>query len=123
MIFTFFITIVFIAELIIATSIILNLLKLNRISVDYDKFLYEIKPKVQSIFILGRKISEQFLELTPIWIKNFRNKKDAFILNQIKNLIVSVFLWKTNIKIIKKLRRNKFVKTALKSFTLLQNMV
>ena len=123
MIFTFFITIVFIAELIIAFTIFINLVKIDKLILETNDTLNIAKPEIKGLVELARKISEQLKELAPIWVENFNDERDKIIIKQLKSVFAGLLLWKMNFKLIKKIRKSKLLKTAWKGFTLLQNMV
>ncbi len=123
MIFTFLITIVFIAELIITTAIITNLLKLDRTLNRANAYIEKINPEIRTILSLIEKISAQILELTPDWVEKFRQIRNKIILNQIKSLIAGFLFWSINIKVIKKLRKSKFIKAAWQGLSLIQNVI
>ena len=71
MVFIFFTTIVFIAELIIVFAILFNLIKFDAYINKTNELLVEAKPKIEEVMKLVHGISEQILELTPIWVEKF----------------------------------------------------
>ncbi len=123
MIFIFFIAIVFIAELIIAFALILNLIKIDSFINRTNDIIIETKPKIQEIMVLVHGISGQVRELTPMWVEKFRKIRNNFVRKQLESLMSSILFWGINIKLMKRLRKTKFVKFAWKGLTLLQNML
>lgn len=123
MIFKIFTAIVFIAELIIAISAIMYLLKLNKKILVYNDIISDAKPKIKEIFVLIKGLSEQILELIPEYIENMRRKIEDKLFAKLQVLLTSLLVWKLNIKLIRKIRKSFIFKTALKSFSLIRNMV
>ena len=123
MIFTFFTVIVFIAELIIALTVILSLLRFDIAINKTIELIEETRPKIKDVCELFRKISEQIYELTPIFIEQLIQKRDEIILTQLKSLMASLIFCGINIKIVKKIRKSKPVKILLKGLSLVQNMI
>ena len=70
MVFKILISIVFIAELIIAFSIIFQLVKFDRAINKTIIYLEKTNPKINELLDLFHKISGQILELIPIWLAN-----------------------------------------------------
>lgn len=123
MILTFFTMIVFIAEIIILIATITALLRLDRAICEINFFVIELKPKLENVVILVRKISEQLVALAPIWVENFNKAKETFIVEQIQKVLVTFIFWRINVKVIKRVRKSKLVKLISKGFNLLQNMI
>ena len=123
MIFYIFISIVFLAELIIFAAIVVQLVKFDRFCLSSIKFLDEAKPKIKNIFELVHGISEQVYELVPIWIENMKSKRDRILQKQLESVLTGLLFWKINTKILKKLRKNKMVRMALKGLTLIQSVI
>ena len=61
MVYTILISIVFIAELIIAITILQNLIKLDKCIIQLDETISEAKPSIKDISSLLRKISKQWV--------------------------------------------------------------
>ena len=77
MLFKIFTTIVFIAELIIAYTIISKLVQFDKMILETNAFVVEANPKIKEITRLVRKISDQIAELVPMYVeklKELRNK-------------------------------------------------
>ena len=123
MVFVILISIVFVAELIIAGTVIINLIKLDRQINEAAEFLEEANPKLRGLLEIVKEISGQVLELIPIWIENLKKERDKIILSQVKSLISTIIFWSINIKVINRLRKAKLVKVAWKGLTLLQNVI
>ena len=123
MIFIFFTTIVFIAELIIVFAILFNLIKFDAYINKTNELLVEAKPKIEEVMKLVHGISEQILELTPIWVEKFRKVRNELVRKQLESLMSSVLIWCINLKAIKYIKKSKFAKFAWKGLTLLQNML
>lgn len=123
MLFKFLIFIVFIAELIITYEIIINLVKFDKIINSTNEFLNTKKSDITDIAQLCNKLSEQILELSSDWVENLKKSRDKIILNQVKSLITGILFWSINIKVIKQLRKSKFLKAIGKGLTLVRNMI
>lgn len=123
MIFIIFTTIVFIAELIIVFAILFNLIKFDAYINKTNELLVEAKPKIEEVMNLVHGISEQILELTPIWVEKFRKVRNELVRKQLESLMSSVLIWCINLKAIKYIKKSKFAKFAWKGLTLLQNML
>lgn len=123
MIFIIFTTIVFIAELIIVFAILFNLIKFDAYINKTNELLVEAKPKIEEVMKLVHGISEQILELTPIWVEKFRKVRNELVRKQLESLMSSVLIWCINLKAIKYIKKSKFAKFAWKGLTLLQNML
>ncbi len=123
MLFKFLIFIVFIAELIITYEIIINLVKFDKIINSTNEFLNTKKSDITDIAQLCNKLSEQILELSSDWVENLKKSRDKIILNQVKSLITGILFWSINIKVIKQLRKSKFLKAIGKGLTLVRNVI
>ena len=123
MLFIILISIVFVAELIIAGTVIINLIKLDKQIHAAIQFLEEANPKICGLLEIVQKISAQVLELIPIWIENLKQERNKIILNQTRRLISTIIFWSINIKVINRLRKTKLAKIAWKGLTLLQNVI
>lgn len=123
MVFVILISIVFVAELIIAFSVITNLIKFDKRIKRAAQFLEEAEPRLKELLVVVQKISAQILELIPVWLATLRQERDKIILNQAKSLISTILFWSINIKIIKRLRKTKIVKAVWKGLTLVQNVI
>ena len=93
MVFYILISIVFLAELVITCSVVSHLLKWDKIIIGADEFIDEAKPKIREIAKISRKISEQLIELTPIFVENIKNFFIKLALENIKSLLAGVGVW------------------------------
>ena len=123
MIFTLFTAIVFIAEVIIAFTIIFHLIKLDKYFIEAAEFIAAAKPKIKDISGLAKGISEQMAELVPIWIDNLKDLRNKIILAKLESLMSAFLFWSINIKVMRKFKQSKFLKAAFKGLSLLQNVV
>ena len=123
MVYTILISIVFIAELIIATTVIQYFLKLDKLVLSYNSQIIKLNTEIKQISVLVRKISEQIIVLTQDYIdKTKRNSEDA-LFRQLSKLFLSLFLMKINIKFINRIRKSKITKTLAKGLSFIENMV
>lgn len=123
MIFTFLISIVFIAELIIAISIILNVVRLDKALLSFNQTLNLAKPSINEVCILMRRISSQLKELSFRYVQKVKQEREELLAKNLLKLLSGILLWKLNIRIIKKLRKSKLVRTLGKGLSLLQIVV
>lgn len=123
MIFTFLITIVFIAEIIIAISVILNLLRLDKAVLNLSETIDLINPEVKEICTLGRKISFQLKELSQRFTQKVKDEREKFLTDKLVSVLLGALVWKMNIKAIKKFRRTKLAKTLSRGLSLLQIVI
>ena len=93
MIFYFLISIVFIAELIIAITLVLNLIKLDKVFIKYNELLDSAKPSIKELLITVRKISEQLVEFAPIIVENIKSALINIVMGQVKNTIGALTFW------------------------------
>ena len=123
MIFKFLTAIVFIAEIIIGFALIINLVKLDRKILALNETVIQIKPGIKDICSLIKAISFQIKELVLDYSERLVKKREDMALRFIIKTFAGIVLWKTNLKIIKKLRKSKALKTIAKGLTLLQIVV
>jgi len=93
MLFYFLISIVFIAEIVIAFALISSLLKFDKKVIAFDEFLDEARPSIKGLLITIRKISKQFLELSPLVVKQVKSFFANIIMGQIKSLAGALTFW------------------------------
>ena len=93
MIFYFLISIVFIAEVIIALALIIGLVKADKILLKYNEIVDETRPSVKSVMILVRKISKQLVELAPILTEQIKKILVASLMSQLKSMLGAVTFW------------------------------
>ena len=123
MIFTFLITIVFIAEIIIAIAIIHRLLLLDKAVIELKSTLEIAKPKLCDICSLVRNISEQWIDLSEDFVEKFKTKGEDITLRILSKLLIAMILWKLNSKAIKRIRNSRTYKILGKGLSLLENVV
>lgn len=123
MIYTFLITIVFIAEIIIAFALIKTLITIDKKICDLDETITLARPSVTDIADLMRKISEQVKELTSENIEKFKNYQEDVALRTLSKMLIAMVLVKANIKTINRFRKSKLGKTLAKGLSILENMV
>ena len=93
MVFYILISIVFIAEIIIALTVILNLIKVDKFCNDMNNLLTEINPKIKDICQISRKISEQMLEFSPIIAENIKTFFINLLKDQLKSMLAGLTFW------------------------------
>ena len=123
MVYTFLISIVFIAELIIAITVIQNLLRLDKKVIELDETISLSKPSIKDISILIRKISEQWIVITENFIDKTKKESEEFFLRRLLKLLLGILVINLNIKFINNIRNSKITKIIVKSWSFLENMV
>ena len=123
MLYTFLITIVFIAEIIITLTVIIALLKLDKAIIETDVLVSDIKPSLKDVLYLMKKISAQMIELAEDFEFNIKKQEEDTAVRFLNKTLIALILWKINSKAVTKIRRSKIFKTASKGFNLLKNMV
>ena len=123
MLYTFLITVVFIAELIIVVSIITALFRIDKLLLSLNTTIDEAKSGVKDIFILMNKISEQCVELSEDFVSKIKEKEEDIALKQLNKLLIAILLLKLNSKAIRKFNRSKWGKTLKRGFAFVQSMV
>lgn len=123
MIYTILISIVFIAELIITTSIIRGLLKFDKYLISFDSDITRHKSNIKDISVLVKKISEQSIILAEDFVIKTKEKSEDILLKQLTKVLVALLVLSLNFKIIKEIRKSKITKTLVKGFSFLENMV
>ena len=93
MIFYFLISIVFIAEVIIALALVLNLVKLDKVFVEYNEVLNSVKPSIKELLITVRKISEQMTEISPMIEKQAKSILVDIVRGQLKSFVGTLIFW------------------------------
>lgn len=123
MIFTFLISIVFIAELIIAIALLKILFNLDKKVLEINLKLVNSKDSINEVCILARKISVQLKILSQDFVDKIKDKSENILLKNLSKILISVVLLNLNFKVVKKMRKSKLVKTLAKGFNLIENMV
>ena len=123
MVYTILISVVFIAELIIAVTVIQNLLRLDKAVLNLSETVLETQSGIRDISVLARKITEQWQILATDFVeKTKRNSEDA-LLKHLSKILMSVLVLNLNFKIIKKIRKSKVTRMLAKGLSFLGNMV
>ena len=123
MLYTFLISIVFIAEVIIGLTLIIYLLKFDKAVLALNETVSEIKPGIREISVLSKNISEQLVELANRFVKRIKYEQEEMILRGLSKLLISLLVVKINIKAVNKFRKSKIAKVLGKGLSLLENMV
>ena len=123
MIYTFLISVVFIAEIIIAIAIVNFLLRIDKEILAIDSNLAEMKPSISEISGLVRKISEQIQVLSEDYVEKIKNDSEEFLLRRLSKFLMGFLVLNLNFKIVKRIRKSKLTKTLVRGFNLLENMV
>ncbi|MBE7702652.1 MAG: hypothetical protein E7Z89_01245 [Cyanobacteria bacterium SIG28] len=123
MLYTFLISVVFIAEIIIVITMFQCLLKLDKKIISLDELLNLVKPKIKDISVLIKNISEQSVELTNQNIEQFKNNQEVAFSKLVLKVLISLLLCKLNINVINKIRKSKLLKKIGKGLSLLEIMV
>ena len=123
MIYTFLISIVFIAEIIIAVAIINFLVRVDKKILAMDNNLLEMRPKISDISELARKISEQIQILAKDYVEKIKEDSEELLLRRLSKILMGLLVLNLNFKIVKQVRKSKITKTLVRGFNLLENMV
>ena len=123
MLFTFLISIVFIAEVIIAISAIISLVKLDKMVLELVETVKLAQPKIKDISGLVVAITEQWTEIAEDYVSKFKNKGEDVALRFLTKLFGAMLLWKINSKLIRKITKSRTFKIIGKGLSLLENMV
>lgn len=123
MIFTILISIVFIAEIIITVALIKALMNFDKKVCELNDTVALIKPQVAEISELARLVSGQLVELSNKFVDDFKRNKENMLLRYFSKVLLGMFLIKTNIGIVRKMRKSKLVRTLAKGLSMLGNMV
>ncbi len=123
MLFKIFTIIVFVAELIIAYTIISKLFQFNRVIVEANVFFQEANPKIKEVLQLIKGISEQVTELIPVYLDEIKRIGNKIALAKFESLIALILFWSINIKVLNKIRRTKIFKIVVKGLTVLSSVI
>jgi hypothetical protein len=123
MIFTILISIVFIAEIIITVALIKALLNFDKKICELEETVVLLKPQITEVSELARLVSGQLVELSKKFVDDFKRNNENMILRHFSKAILGLFLIRTNIGIVRRLRKSKMVRTLAKGLSLLGNMV
>ena len=93
MIFYFLISIVFIAEIIIAIFLLTNLYKLDKNINEYNSLLNNLKPSIKEILNTYEDLSKELLKLAPIIMNKVKDIIKDFAMGQLKSFIGALTFW------------------------------
>lgn len=123
MVYTFLISVVFIAEIIIAVTLFQVLIKFDRAVIGLNETVVLAKPSIKDISDLVKKISEQYKEFAEQFAQKVTRNSEEIILYRLFKLTIGYFLIKSNIKLVQKIRKSKITKALAKGLSLLEIMV
>ena len=123
MVYTILITIVFIAEIIIATTIIQNLMRCDKAILDCNETIEKANPIIKEISDLAHKVSEQAVELSEHFVYKFKKDQEDIVLRFLSRVLMLLLLLKINSKAINTFRKSKSGKLIIKGLSMLGNMV
>ena len=123
MIYTILISVVFIAELIIAISIIQNLIRLDKDIINLNNTFIETKGSIKDVCILARKISEQWQILAQDFVDKTKEESEEFLYKILSKTLVSLLILSLNFKFVNKIRKSRITKTFARGWSFLENMV
>ena len=123
MIYTFLISVVFIAEIIIAITVYQVLIKFDKAVIDLNETVVLAKPGISDISELVRKISKQYKELSEQFVQKVTRNSEEVVFARLFKVLLGFLLVKTNIKLVQKIRKSKITKALAKGLSLLEIMV
>lgn len=123
MVFKIFTLITFIAELIITIAVIKKLTEIDRQILNTSAFVSEIKPKLKELVSLVKKTSALILAVCDDFVHGMKKRRDEVILEELTKMLFTIWIWKANLKIIKKLKKSRLVKSLKRAFSMLQFVV
>lgn len=123
MIYTILITVVFIAELIIAITIIKFLISLDNKIIKNDELLTQVAPSIKDISVLSRKITSQWVILSQDFVDKVKKDSEEKFLKLFSKFLVGLLVLNLNFKIVKKIKKSKITKSFVKGWSLLESMV
>ncbi len=123
MVYTILISIVFIAEIIITITILQNLIKLDKVVLDYSETVKQANPLIKDVANLSKKVSEQIIELAEHFVYKLKKDQEDIFLRFLSKILMILLLLKINSKAINAFRKSKSGKLIIKGLTMLGNMV
>ncbi len=123
MVYTILISIVFIAELIIAITIIQNILRLDKKIQELDEIIFASRQGINDITVLIKKISEQWVIITQNNVNKVKKNSEDAIFKHVLRLFLSILLVNLNLKFVNKIRKSKMIKIIAKGWSFFENMV
>lgn len=101
MLYYVLISVVILAEIIIAVELFLILIKVNKKLINANIFFDEAKPKIKDIARVSCKISEQLAELAPFWVRKFKMFILKIVLNNLKSMLMGFLIFGLRQKFLK----------------------
>lgn len=123
MVYPILISIVFIAEIIIAVTVIQNLLRVDKAVIELNDIVEEANPRIREMSDLVKKISEQSVELSKNFVIRFKEEQEDFALKNLSKLLMAILLLKINSRAINAFRKSRAGKFIVKGLSMLGNMV
>ena len=123
MVYTFLISVVFIAEIIIAVTLFQVLIKFDKAVIDLNETVVLAKPSIKDISDLVKKISEQYKEFAEQFAQKVAKNSEEIIFYRLLKVLLGYLLIKSNIKFVQKFRKSKITKALAKGLSLLEIMV
>ena len=109
--------------MIIAITIIQNLLRLDNAVLELDNKLSSKKLDVKEISELMRKISEQWEILAQDFVDKTKRDTEEILLRNLSKMLVGLLVLNLNFKFVNKIRKSKVTRTLAKGLSFLENMV
>lgn len=123
MILKIFTALIFVAEIIVAYTILKKLFETDRAIIQANEIIAEAKSKVSDIGYLIKKISYQYVEMSYDFVEKIEEKRNQSAIKQLNKIIIAVLLLRLNSKFIKRIIRSKPFKLLSKGLSLLQYVV
>lgn len=123
MIFKIMTMVVFIAEVIIAYTLVKKLFELDKLILQTDSLITEAKPGIKDVTTLIRKISAQCVELSNDFVEKIRKQRDESVVSQLNKIIITIILLRLNSKIIRKIMRSRQFRFLSRGLSLLKYVV
>lgn len=123
MLYTFLISIVFIAEIIITIALLKILVSIDRKVCYINETIVAAKSSIVDISELMHKISEQIKLFAEDFVDKYKTYSEDLILRTLSKILISIVLIKTNLKTINKFRKSKLGKSVAKTLSILESMV
>ena len=123
MIYTILISVVFVAELIIAITIIQNLIRLDKVIINLNDTFIETKGSIKDVCVLARKISEQWQILAQGFVDRTTEESEEFLYKKLSKVLVSLLVLSLNFKFVNKIRKSRITRTFAKGWSILENMI
>ena len=114
---------VFIAELIIAYTLITKLMALDKLILEYNETFTAIKPGIRDVGYLIKKISSQMIEFSYDFVEKIKQEQENSVIRQLNKIVIMIILLRLNSKFIKKIVRSKHYKRICKGLSLLKYVV